>query len=355
MRATLRRLHFVGSQPADVEQTIYDAMSSTFRRFGSVLSSLPHGDINRQGWIVPIVHRTQAFPGFRIIRPGLFRNYADLPLAEFHGSQLEFPRHFLGYHAEAIDAFQARAAIEAEYARRGSDVTMPPVQIGVPFWLDHRDFSVQATPGQLEWLADAFIKALVDELVEIHQEWGDQVVVQLESPYSLLRVHLAQAGGEQVDVAQEMAQAFALLRSRLPSSLRVGLHLCRGDLNHESWGQGEIGSLEPLVLLANAVSQQWPELEYIHLPIVAGDAWQPPASSSFYRPLAQLDQRMVWLAGIVHEYATLEQNCTALKFASRALGRSFDGIGLSCGMGRMTHRQYAAALDSLEGVLSTMS
>lgn len=352
MRATLRRVHLVGSQPADVEQTTQNAMNTIFHRFGDVITTLPHGDIARQRGIAPIIHRTQALPEFRVIRPGLFRNYADFPLAEFSGSQLEFPRRFLGYYSEAFVAFQARVAIEAEY---GVHDGISAIQIGVPFWLDHRDFSVHVT-SQREQLTEAFVKVLADELIDIHQEWGDQVVVQLESSWSLRMVQQARIDrSDPTAVAEYVARAFALLHSRLPSSLRVGLHLCRGDINHESWEQGQVADLEPLVLLANAISRQWPSIEYVHLPIVASDAWRSSKDSSFYRPLSRLDSGTRWLAGVVHERATLDENCRALKLAAKALGRPFDGIALACGMGRMTHRQYVAALASLQETLVAMS
>jgi hypothetical protein len=139
----------------------------------------------------------------------------------------------------------------------------------------------------------------------------------------------------QAAMSRFLAKGVLQLVKKAPAGTRFGIHLCLGDLNNQALGR--LSTTAPLVALANALSSQWPadkKLEYVHVPLAAGEN-PPPLTEAFYRDLSRLalthDVRFV--AGLVHEKPTLDEQRQVLRWVEQYIGHSVD-VAAACGLRR---------------------
>jgi hypothetical protein len=150
-----------------------------------------------------------------------------------------------------------------------------------------------------------------------------------------------------------MARRIAALAQGAPEGARFGVHLCLGDMNHRAFGQ--VSDAAPLVLLANAVAERWPDrrpLQYVHAPLAAAD--NPPADDdAFYRPLAglKLGPDVRFIAGFAHEDQDAATQFRIRDMIEDAVGKTVD-ISNSCGLGRREPEAGLAAMDRIKLLLS---
>jgi hypothetical protein len=138
-----------------------------------------------------------------------------------------------------------------------------------------------------------------------------------------------------------------------PGGTRFGVHLCLGDLGHRALRQ--LKHAGPLVALANALVQHWPEgrsLDFLHLPMSGGE--QPPSTNPrFYQPLRMLHARhgTIIAAGIAHEQQDLGTQLVVRGLVEAAVGGHVD-IATSCGLGRRTSEQATRAVDRMRDLVA---
>jgi hypothetical protein len=354
MSGLVRAVSFTGSLPG-IRRA---AIAEVYDRLGDYLLAIPQGEEERPGWIIPIVERTQMLDGMIVKKHGMFRDYGDVPQYEYRGGEtLYIPHSVLGI------AEEVSAAADVLYRLLGSSPANwgRPLQAGFPFASDHARFSL--TADDAERFMPAFVDAMVREIEMVRVLLDDHVSIWLESPGSLLAMDTAAENGVNLEqMAALTAQGFAEAVYQLTPGAHITIHLCRGDLNHTSWFRG-IESLEPMVVLANAIFEQWPHdhatLKAVHLPTCAADVL-PQTNREFFQPLGDLATGLPVILGNVHEVVSVEQvrvdeavslNLRSLEMATNALGREAEAVSFSCGCRRMTSNQYEMGLAVLEGMI----
>jgi hypothetical protein len=128
------------------------------------------------------------------------------------------------------------------------------------------------------------------------------------------------------------------------------VHLCLGDLNHES--MAGMRDIPPAVLVANELAAAWPSdrtLEFIHVPFAAAE--EPPTfDQACYQPLTQLDitQPVRFFAGCIHESLSSDKQVELLRLIEDRAGREVD-VAAACGLGRRP--DVSQAWDAMEKAL----
>lgn len=332
-----RSVHLVGSIPlADADE----AMSTALAQLGPFLQALPDGETGeRRDWIIHIIESFRDHPDLEVRREGDWSDYDRTLTHKVQlGHRLDGRELDLGH----VDAFE-RSYPVFRRLREEHDRDDLALQVGLPGDFDMSLFTLGPTGPLLHrW---PFAVATLREIHAIHERGGDDVIFQLELPAELVALTQVPAALRR-PVAAWLARGVTRLAHRSPVGARFGLHLCLGDMNHRALGR--MRDVRPLALLANAIVSRWPAgrpLEYVHAPLAAGED-PPPLDGAFYAPLADLrlppDTRFI--AGLVHEERTIEQQRELLRLIEDLLGRSVD-VATSCGLGR---RQPEDAIETME-------
>jgi hypothetical protein len=337
-----RTVHLVGSTPfADADE----ALDVFVTELGPRLRTVPDGETgDRQNWIQGLIDSFRTHPKLEETRSGDFSDYDRTPVFRVRRGQDFTSRDLdLGY-LRNFDASWPR------FAERRIDGQR--FQVGIPGDLDLAVFTFGNPVRGLRYRS-AFRNATLRDIRAIHEKVGDAVVYQQEVPFELV-VLTRTPGPLGLAATAFLAGGMTDLARRAPEGTRWGIHLCLGDMNHRALGH--LRDVGPIVRLANAIVDRWPDgrsLDFIHAPLAAANE-PPPLEPEFYAPLRELrlpaDTRFI--AGFVHEDRTLEEQRTLLAELDALVGRPVD-VACSCGLGRRSRedalRTIAQARELVDG------
>lgn len=344
-RAT-RQVHLVGSTPFESTD---EALAIALTRLAGRLRSLPDGETGaRRDWIIHIVESLRSHPDLEVTREGTWGDYDDTltfrvrPGHTLRGETLDF-----GHVANVEDSYPR---FVEQRAARGIPPDQLRFQVGIPGDFDMALFTLGPRAAFLG--RRPFTDATVDEIRRIRAIAGDDVVFQLEVPAELVLVARTPAPLQPL-IAMLLARGLRDVAKRSPRDTRFGIHLCVGDMNHRALGR--MRDVRPLVLLANAIARAWPAsrpLGFIHAPFAA--AVEPPLlDPAFYAPLRdlRLPASTRFIAGIVHEDRSLEEERTLLSRIEDLTGRQVD-VATACGLGRRDREAALATIDQASELCS---
>jgi hypothetical protein len=324
---TPRAVHFVGSLPEQLHPDDRTAMQWILDHTDKAgLTTLPcDRDPN---WILQWLYHLADSGTLTSVRGGDATGYHDYRHYRVTPGQRLTPDDVSLRRASDTTAVMA--------ARRALDTAgvLPPMQVSIPSPLDlaHVCFG---SPLHLLTHLGVFRQALIDDVEDTHQRWGDEAVFQLETPASLIALDTA-PGPLAPLIARFLASQITRLITDTPREARWILHLCHGDLNHTPLVTPR--SLGPAVRLIRSVHHRLRVLgetmPRVHIPMCTGTTG-PPTDAAFYRALARLPDDVEVIAGLVDEVNPRDSR-RALELAENALGRPVTAVAAACGHGRRT-------------------
>jgi hypothetical protein len=332
-----RAVHLVGTIPAPDTAAALALVAETL---GDTLPPwLPDGETgNRQDWINRIVEGLRTHPDLELASDGDWSSYDDTP-----GFKVRKGHTFESVDLDYVAAFEQSWPVFQRFRQdHGSDFTF---QVGIP---GHLDIGLIAFGFKLRRALrnlGPFRDASVEAITTIHQRAGDAVVFQLEVPIELIL--LTRLPGPVRGIAtRRLSKEVLRVVEASPAGTRFGLHLCYGDLNHESLGKPKDAG--PLVRFANELIRRWPTdrpLEFLHAPFALAKE-PPPVAGPHYEPLAGLNlpPGVRFAGGFIHEGRSDDELAGIRDQIESLLGTRID-IAASCGLGR---RDAAAARRNLE-------
>lgn len=347
MRATDRSVHLVGTVPASDAAEVFELVGEILD--GRVGVCVPDGETgDRLDWVNRIVESLRAHPDLELAREGAWTSYEDTP-----AFQVRKGHRFDHVDLDYVDAFRQSWPIYLDKREQLGDGAA--LQVGIPGHLDLAliAFGFKLVPGLRN--VGPFRDATLREMALIHDAGGDDVVFQLEVPIELIMLTKLPAVARRAAAGRFAAEILKVVRRSAPGT-RFGIHLCYGDLNHESMGTPEDAGA--LVALANALVDRWPEgrrLEFLHAPFARG-AEPPPLHPDFYTPLAdlRLPASTRFAAGFIHEGRTADELGELLSRIEGLLGREVD-VAASCGLGRRDQEQARRNLELSRQVVEAAS
>lgn len=338
---TGRKALLVGSLPFKNEE---EAMDLSLSMLGEHLMSVPDGEIgerskkypsgSRSAWVCLQANEfAEDKENWEVIndaimnKDGFPAGYDKIYTLRTKHSPEELSKHInLHYHeffAQSYPIFQRlRKAYGHEHVK---------FQVGIPTGLTLSIFVLE--PSIAIDYYKAFHQRIIDEVNIVLEQAADDVIVQLELPIEMGMVY---QNPPQDDLALESIMG---LVKNFKHSTQVGIHLCCGDLNNESWTHPE--TLKPLVEFVHRVVEEWPEnqkLAYVHIPLAEGDV-PPTLSKDFYSPLGnlQLPAHTELIAGFVHEKRSIDELRIIQSHVENIYGYPV-GVATSCGMGRRSRK-----------------
>jgi hypothetical protein len=331
-----RDAHLVGSLPG---ATPAAAMATALDILGPALRSLPDGETGeRRNWIIGIVDSLVSHDDLELRKPGDWSDYDKTPRLRVRkgrrlwGASLDF-----GHVAAVRDSFPAFH--EARMAAGRPDLVF---QEGVPGDFDLAMFTL----GPLGALRHRrpFTEATLGEIRDVKAVTGVDTLFQIEVPVELVLLAKAPSPTRPV-LARLLARAVTGLAAGTAEGTRFAVHLCLGDMNNRAFGT--MTDVSPLVLLANAIIDNWPAgrtLELLHAPFAAAD--QPATTDpTFYSALRdlRLPADVRFAAGFAHEAQSLEDQRRIRTVIDDHLGRPVV-ISSACGLGRRSEAAGRAVL-----------
>jgi hypothetical protein len=322
-RATM----LVGSIPGSDTHAAVDLALS---EMGPTLLCLPDGETGaRSQWVASIIDALRDHPAIEMKRDGHWRDYNDRPRYRVRrGARLDPDQLQLGYAAAHRES---RPILEELATRHG--LTDLDFQVGVASGFDLALLSFGPIGALLH--RHAFNQAADREIRSIRDTCGDHVVFQIELPAELVAAsrtpRLARG-----PVTRWMAGVSVEPAALAAPGTRFGIHLCFGDLHHRALMR--MGAdCASTVRLANAIAARWPahvELDYMHIPLAAGDQ-APSLDSSYYAALRDLSlpEHTRLVAGFVHDALSHDELVRVLQMVEAAAGRRVD-VAAPCGLGR---------------------
>lgn len=332
-----RDAHLVGSLPGSSPS---EAMGTALEILGPYLRSLPDGETGeRRNWIISIIEQLRTHPDLALRREGGWSDYDDVPrFSVRRGHRLFGATLDLGHVAAVRDSFPAFEKLRAGAGRK--DLSF---QQGVPSDLDLAMFTLGPV-GALRYRRP-FTEATLLEVREVARLTGPDTLFQMEMPAELVLLARAPVSARSL-LARLLARGVTQLVAGAPTGTRFAVHLCLGDMNNRAFGT--MADVGPLVLLANAVVDGWPEdrpLELVHAPFAAAD--RPPTTDpAFYAPLdrLRLPAGVRFAAGFVHEAQAMEDQRRIRQVVEERLGRQVM-IASACGLGRRTNETARVVLE----------
>jgi hypothetical protein len=314
----VRRAWLAGSLPGDTPR---QAMELALTALGSSILFLPGGETRRPEWAVSITKELAMTDLFTVARPGDYTGYDDLMYLTPTGDLRDLD---LGYAEIYLEESDIARRLIWEY---GLALTF---QVGMA-----SPFSQSMTtvgPGRHLRYYKAFIQATVRDIMRIYTH-DETVVFQIEASYELVGALKAPAIARSLVIRKMVAHVINLVRL-CPQGMRIGIHPCLGDMNHEARGQLRLPTLVDWI---NELCDTWPRgytLAYVHLPLCEGS--RPPVTDpAWYTDLKRLrvptGVRVV--AGMCHERVTTAELRPVLALADSLLYREVD-VGASCGLAR---------------------
>jgi hypothetical protein len=332
-----RDAHLVGSLPG---ATAAEAMGTALAVLGPRLRSLPDGETGqRRNWILSIVEAMRSHPDLELRREGDWSDYDRTPRFRVRRGHRLFGATLDLGHVDAVRE-TLPTFLEARAATGRDDLAF---QQGVPSDLDLALFALGPV-GALR-RRRAFTEATLVEVREIAALAGPGTLFQIEMPAELVLLARAPAPVRPL-LARLLAGGTARLAAGAPPGTRFAVHLCLGDMNNRAFGT--MGDVGPLVLLANALAEAWPDgrpLELVHAPFAAADR-PAPTDPAFYAPLhdLRLPAGVRFAAGFVHEAQALEDQRRIRTIVEDLLGQPVV-VSSACGLGRRTDEAARAVLE----------
>lgn len=233
---TPRIAHLVGSVPA---RDAAHAMALADEHLGDALHWVPDGETGeRLHWVMNIFEGLRAHPDLEVAQEGDFSSYEDTLLFRIRKGHTLRPESLDFGHVAAFErSFPAFKAFRGERSLR--------FQVGIPGDLDMAGF-VLGPKGAMRHRG-VFRAATLESVRRIHATGGDDVVFQIEVPIELVGVARA-PGPLRAAAARVLGAGIAKLAARSPQGARFGVHLCLGDMNHESIAT--MPDMSPVVALA---------------------------------------------------------------------------------------------------------
>lgn len=336
-----RKALLIGTLPFDNEE---QAMEKSLSLLGENLISLPDGEIgeksekypmgSRNGWVCINANEcAEDTENWEIVRAaelneyGFPAGYDKIHTLRTKHSPEELPKYLnLHYHEYFYKSYPIFQRLRNKYGFHNLKF-----QLGIPTGLTLSVFILE--PDKAVPYYHSFQQRLLYEVNEVLKDHADDVVVQLELPIELGLVY---QDSSQMDFAKEVVMG---LVENFQYPTQVGLHLCCGDLNNESWTHPE--SLNPLVDFVNELIDTWPEhqrLAYVHVPLAQGNI-PPTIEKSFYQPLAniQLPKNTELFAGFVHEKRKIEE-LQVIQSLIEEIRNHPVGVACACGLGRRSQK-----------------
>ncbi len=308
---------------------------------------------DRHLWVTPALDSFRANPDVEIVHDGNWSDYDDVALWRVKNGVTMDPDNIrLHYTLSFQRSFPAFKHLRERFDR--GDLRF---QVGIPAPIDLALYAFGDAVFSDPSILNACMQATAREINNIFAIGGDEVVFQIETVVALVGVAQAPPD-QQAGVAKQMADGINGLVALAPDGSHFGLHLCLGDFHHKAYGN--MRDVGPMVLLANAIVEGWPEgrtLDYLHAPFAA--AAEPPISDeAFYVPLEQLrlPEQVRFIAGFLHEKLDLAAHQQMLARIEGLVGREVD-IAAACGLGRRDTneeafeqmRETASLIDSSTG------
>ncbi|WP_280477507.1 hypothetical protein [Nocardia asiatica] len=344
-----RYAHYVGTLPAELTTGDRAVMQwFTDHSEGWPVTAVPC-DLDPD-WILDYLrtrkHHTDVF---EVVRAGDYADYGDFPSYGLRAGRTLQPRHVSMDRVERIggvvEAFESLRGERPELARTKVQISQPnpldlamfvfagaAVSNGLPVGpaLRRSGLVVNAI-RQLP----VFTEAVVQEVTEVLDRYGDRVVWQLESPLALLSMVKAEQLWSQWALGPLVARQLAGFLGRMHElGAEVIVHLCYGDYQHKSLLSPR--SLAPAVQLlgrtARLLNKQGTPLPPVHIPCAYG-AEPAPLNPRFYAPLRKLDPGWRAIAGVVSPDSGAD-SAAALGLFEAAAGREAYGVATACGLGR---------------------
>ncbi len=351
---TRRSALLIGSMPFDSEA---EAMKIALGTLGDRLLALPDGEIGEKSEEHPDGHRQSWIHTALVgnIESGAY-HVEETPELNERGFEVgrdarwkirpsHAPRDLAAHMDFGYARFFRSSYPIFQQLRKEAGADAVPFEVGIP---TGNAISLYAL-GPLRGLRyrKAHDERLAQEVAEIVEVGGDDVVVQVEVPFEMMMA------GQLPRFAIGLPAGFVTsLIERFPTGTRVGLHLCCGDLNNEAVMRLNVERM--LVDFSKALLERWPQgrkLEYVHFPL-AEAATPPSLDRSIYEPLRDvvLPAGTRFVAGFVHERLSEAQNAELLRTIEDVRGGPVD-IACSCGLGR---RQPDVARELLR-LMATMA
>ncbi len=332
-----RHTHLVGAWPG---RSAPHAIEVAFAALGPWLDRLSDGETGlRSQWVTPVVEGMRANPNVEMTQDGDYSHYEKTPKYKVReGRTLDPASIELGFRRAFEASYPAFKELRGRHGREGVRF-----QVGVPTPIDLAVVVFGPAAFADPLLIQAFLGAEIKEISEIAALADpEDVVFQLETIVAIPAVGSQETSGDNHAVsggADEMlgriAGLFAAVAQGAPENTHFGIHLCLGDFNHEAFSR--LDTVEPIVRVANAIVERWPEgrpLDYIHVPFAAASE-PPPTEPQFYAALGdlRLPEGVRLAAGFVHEHVDEAGHRALLATIEQAAGREVD-VAATCGLGR---------------------
>lgn len=325
-----RQIIWPGSMPAGMIDL--EAWDLLLDEIGSLLPYVPAPETsqrNRQDWIVPLLLKLREHPDLEVVREGSWANYKDQvryrikPGHEFRSEYIDVG--ILSYFRQYVDEFRT-------VCREHKLPPNTPCQIstkGLPdFFLFAFGPGAILTARSRERHMKPFFDATIREMHAVRElAHGLTLLFQQEIPVAT--IFECTPLGPLRSLFDWMTDSVVEVATHMPDDCLTGCHLCLGDLGHKAKICPRTAA--PVVRIGNRIAQRWPQgiqpLEYLHLPLAAGDV-APPTSvdemEAYCRALRGLrvPPTCQIVAGFLHEDLTEQQARTFLSTVDKFVGEA---------------------------------
>lgn len=332
-----RKSLLVGSLPFKDEQ---EAMKLAVENLNTTLISLPDGEIgekneqypegSRTAWAMNVIDMCIAdrdnwdiVQEGKLLPNGFPVDYDTLYKLRPKHSPEEIVKYLdFGYFDTYMKSYHLYQQL-----KRQKDFENVPFQVGVPTGMAMSLHMLE--PENIFRYYDAFNERLAYEMNQIIDYTNGDMVIQIECP---AEIGLVYSNPPQMEAAVDSLLG---LVNRLHDSVKIGIHLCYGDLNNKSLIHPK--SLQPMVEFTNKWISQWPvshKLNYVHFPLAEGNIG-PKLDREYYEPLGNvnLPVNTRFVAGFVHENRSMDELKQILTNLDAIRHENVD-IACSCGLGR---------------------
>ncbi|GAA3561045.1 hypothetical protein GCM10022222_51030 [Amycolatopsis ultiminotia] len=328
-----RGIHLVGSLPPQLNPSPHDAMQWILdETTDEDLATLPCDPDHR--WILDWLDALHHVDALQPTRTGDSTSYDDYPQYRVA------PRRRLTPEDMTLRRASHTAVVMAARRTLATARELPPAQVSIPGALD-LTYLCFGTP--LRTLANLGVvrEAVLNDVNEIFQRWGHEVVFQLETPATLTLLNRVPAPLRR-PVATLLAEQITRLIRDSPLHAQWILHLCHGDLGHRPLVTP--ASLTPAVRIIRALHEQLKHagetMPRVHIPMCTGTN-APSTTTAYYHSLRRIPADVDVIAGLADEEHRAE-SFRALELAENALGRPVAAVAAACGHGRRTPEQAIA-------------
>ncbi|MEU6643089.1 hypothetical protein ABZ863_11115 [Saccharomonospora sp. NPDC046836] len=281
----------------------------------------PHGLID---WL----QRLATVPALQPAQPATSATYGGLPTYTLA------PQHRLQPYHVAPNRAEDTAVAMAARPRLRTARELPPHQVPISHPLDLAYFCFGAQPPALTHLP-VFREAVVAEVLDIHRQFSDEIVFQLETT-AVLALYDRTPRRLWHALSFGLAQQTAQLIAATPPHAQWIIHLCHGDLGPQPLVTPS--DLVAPVIFLNAMHRKLTKLGYpmplAHIPLYTRTTG-PSTDAHFYRALPHLRTGISVIAGVADEHNPADSH-TALRLTEQALDAPVTAIAAACGHGRRT-------------------